>query len=400
MRTPTLASLVLLASIVISFLAGSSAPTPLYAVYQSEWHFSPIMTTVIFGVYAIAVLAGLLVLGRISDHIGRRPVLLAALGAQVIAMVLFASADSTNGLIAGRVVQGIATGGALGALGAAMLDVDRRRGTLANSAVPGVGTGLGAILSALAVQFLPAPTHLIYLLLIAVFAVQAVGVVLMPETVPRAPGLRAALKPELQVPAHLRRAVLTAAPVLFAAWALAGFYGSLAPALARELSGSTSVVLGGLGLFVLAGVAVITTVVLDKLAPRTVMLTGVLTLIVGVLASLTAVENGSATGLFLGTAVAGVGFGAGFQGGIRTVVPLARAHERSGVLSVIYVVSYLGMGVPAVLAGVLVVHGGGLIDTARDYSVFVLVLAVLALFGLLTDRGGDAAIGPAAPVDA
>jgi len=389
-RRPTTASLVLLASIVISFLAGSSAPTPLYAVYQSEWHFSPITTTMIFGIYAIAVLSALLVLGRVSDHIGRRPVLLAALAAQALAMLIFTTATGTDALMLGRVVQGLATGGALGALGAAMLDVDRVRGTLTNSAAPGAGTGLGALLSGLAVQFLPSPTHLIYLVLIGVFAVQAVGVLLMPETVTRKPGARASLVPEIGVPRGLRGPVLTAVPVLFAVWALAGFYGSLAPALARQLSGSTSVVVGGLGLFVLAGVASLATLALDRVQPRTVMLTGVLVLAAGVLGTLAAVEASSTVGFFLGTLVAGVGFGAGFQGGIRTVVPLAAPHERSGVLSVLYVVSYLGMGVPAVLAGVLVVHGGGVVDTARDYSIFVVALAAAALIGLVRGRRSPA----------
>src|ERR1700754_565625 len=83
----------LLASIVVFFLAGSSAPTPLYAVYQAEWGFSPITTTIVFGVYALAVLAALLTVGSLSDHIGRRPVLLAALALQAAVMVVFATAE-------------------------------------------------------------------------------------------------------------------------------------------------------------------------------------------------------------------------------------------------------------------------------------------------------------------
>jgi MFS family permease len=86
---------------------------------------------------------------------------------------------------------------------------------------------------------------------------------------------------------------------------------------------------------------------------------------------------------FVGTAISGIGFGSGFQGGIRTVVPRAAAHERSGVLSLLYTVSYLGMGLPAVVAGVLVVHGSGLIDTAYEYGAALIVLALLALAGLL-----------------
>src|ERR1700754_1516258 len=67
--------------------ATPSAPTPLYAIYQGEWGFSPITTTIVFGIYAIAVLSSLLVFGKLSDHVGRRPVLLTALVVQVGAMV-------------------------------------------------------------------------------------------------------------------------------------------------------------------------------------------------------------------------------------------------------------------------------------------------------------------------
>ena len=386
-RRPGIAGLILLASIVVSFLAASSAPTPLYATYAAEWHFSPITTTIVFGIYAVAVLLSLLVAGRLSDHIGRRPVLLAALALQIAAALVLTTAGGVGTLLLGRVLQGIATGGAIGALGAAMLDVDRGRGTLANAAAPGIGTGVGALLSGCLVQYAPAPTHLVYVVLIAVFVLQGVAVIRMPETVSRKPGARAALRPELAVPPSLRGPVLAAAPILFAVWALAGFYGSLGPALARHLSGSSSTVVAGLGLFLLAVTASLSALVLDRTPPRRVMVLGTVVLAASAVATLLAISSGSTLGFFGSTLIAGLGFGAGFQGGIRTVVLRAAPHERSGVLSVLYVICYLGMAVPAVVAGVLVVHGGGLIDTARGYTVFILVLSAAALAGLLaTDK--------------
>ena len=88
----------------------------------------------------------------------------------------------------------------------------------------------------------------------------------------------------------------------------------------------------------------------------------------GVAITLVALGTGSAWLFFAGTAVSGVGFGSGFQGGVRTVVPVAAPHERAGVLSLLFTVSYLGMGVPAVAAGFLAVHGAGLTGAARDYG--------------------------------
>ncbi|MGY4929360.1 MFS transporter [Streptomyces sp. 900105755] len=386
---PPGAAFCLLASIIVSFLAASSAPTPLYAVYQAEWGFSPVTTTVVFGVYAIAVLISLLTLGRLSDHLGRRPVLLVALAVQAAAMVVFTTAHGVPELMIGRVVQGLSTGAALGAVGAGMLDIDRPRGTVANSFAPGLGTATGSLISAFLVQYLPAPTHLVYLALVGVFAIQAVGVALMGETLTPTPGALATLVPDIKLPKKVRRAVLNSAPVLIAVWALAGFYASLGPALVRTLTHSTSAVYGGLALFVLAGVAAAATLVLRSASARAVMLTGIGTLVGGVALTLVAVEADFPALFFIGTAIAGIGFGSGFQGGIRTVMPLTEAHERSGVLSLLYVVSYLGMGVPSVIAGYLVVHAGGLLTTAREYGAAVIVLALLALAGLLTERRGS-----------
>ncbi len=298
-------------------------------------------------------------------------------------MVVFATAAGVDELLVARVVQGLSTGAALGAVGAGLLDLDRRRGTLANAVAPGVGTATGALLSGLLVQFLPAPTHLVFVAAVAVFAVQAVGVLMMRETAGRQAGALRSLVPVVALPRSVRGAVVTAAPVLFAVWALAGFYGALGPAIVRGIDGSTSPVLGGLGLFVLAGTAAVAVFVGRNAAPRAVMLVGVTALVLGVATTLTAVDAGSLVGFYLGTAVAGVGFGSGFQGGIRIVVPLAATHERAGVLSLLYVVSYLGMGVPAVVAGYLVVHGGGLVPTVHAYGYGVMVLALLALAGLV-----------------
>ncbi|CAL9674013.1 MFS transporter [Streptomyces sp. NPDC091294] len=386
--------LFLLGSIVVSLLAASSAPTPLYATYADAWHFSPITTTVVFGVYAIAVLVSLLVFGRVSDHVGRRPVLLAALALQALALAVLATAQGVDTLLLGRVLQGVSTGSAVGALGAAMLDVDRHRGAVTNAAAPGIGTGSGALVSGVLVQYAPAPTHLVYLLLIGVFAVQGAAVLRMPETVRRTPGVRAALVPRMAVPSGLWGTVLAAAPILFATWALAGFYGSLGPALARQLSGSDSAVVAGLGLFLLTVTATVSAAVLGRTPPPRVMVLGIAVLMVATVAALAAVAAESAPLFFGSTVVAGVGFGAGFQGGLRTVVSRAAPRERAGLMSVLYVVSYLGMGVPSVVAGVLVVHGGGLVPTARLYMWAVLALSGAALIGLLLTNRSPRSAGP------
>src|ERR1700716_1958242 len=132
-RLPPRVALYLQASIVVAFLAASSAPPPLYAVYQSKWGFTPITITIVFGIYALAVLAALLTVGSLSDYVGRRPVLLFAIVIQAPGLGLLSEANELREVVVGRILQGVVSGAAVGAVGAGMLDLDRARGTLANA---------------------------------------------------------------------------------------------------------------------------------------------------------------------------------------------------------------------------------------------------------------------------
>ncbi|WP_406408170.1 MFS transporter [Streptomyces sp. NBC_01643] len=287
------ASMGVLASILISLLGSSSAPTPLYAIYQQHWGFSPITVTVVFGVYAVAVLSSLLIFGRISDQVGRRPVLVAALIVQALAMVVFITAGGVGALLTARVLQGLSAGAAVGALGAGMLDIDVRKGGFLNSFTPMLGTASGVFAAGLIVQYLPAPTRLVYMVLLGVFVLQALAVLPLNETVSRKPGALARMVPEFKLPRSARASVAIAAPVMFAVWALNGLYGALGPALTRTLVHSTSVVWGGLPVFVFTGSAGLAVVMLRNAGTRTMMLISIATLIVGVVITVLSIASGS-----------------------------------------------------------------------------------------------------------
>lgn len=381
-RLPAPVSFALLASMAVTFLAASSAPTPLYSVYQQQWGFSPITTTVIFSVYALSVLGALLTVGSLSDYVGRRPVLLIAIAAQVVALVLFATATGVAELFVARFVQGFSTGAAIGAMGAGMLDFDKLRGATANAVAPMLGTATGSLVSGALVQYLPAPTHLVYYVLLGIFAVQALGVLFLAETVQRRPGATASLRPQFALPPAARRPLLAATPALIACWAMAGFYGSLGPALVHRITGSGNFALGGLALFVLAGSGAAAVLALGPTPPQRSMVIGTASLLVGVGLTILAGDV-SSLGFFLAAVVAGAGFGAAFQGAVRTIVPLAPMQERAGVISVIFVVSYLAFGIPAILAGVLVVETGDIMTTSQIYGGVVMVLTAAALLMLL-----------------
>ena len=383
----------LLASITVSFLASSSAPTPLYALYQAQWGFSSITVTVIFCVYAMSVLAALLSAGRLSDHLGRRPVLIAATAVQAATMVIFATASGVGDLVLARIIQGLATGAALGAVGAGMIDLNKERGATANAVTPAFGTATGSVLSGILVQYLPAPTHLVYAVLCVIFVLQGTGVALMADTIAPAPGALASLKPQLNLPATARGPLLLALPVLVASWALAGFYASLGPMLVRGILGAGSALLGGLALFVLAASGGLAVLVLQHREPRAMMTFGASMLAAGVGVAVWSLPHHAIAVFFAGTSIAGIGFGTGFQGAVRSIVPFAAPHERAGVLSIVFVVSYLSMGVPAIAAGALVARHGNILGTAKEFGLAVMMLALAAVLAAwLRTATGRAAI--------
>ncbi|MDY7552203.1 MFS transporter [Pseudomonas veronii] len=375
-------SLVFLAITLLTFLAASSATTPLYHLYQEGLHFSSGMLTLVFGVYALSLLAALLTVGSLSDHLGRKPVIFAALGLNMLAMLLFINESGVAWLIAARTLQGFATGMATAVLGAALLDTDRQQGPLVNSVAPLLGMACGAMGSSLLVEFAPLPTQLIYWTLLALMLGQAMYVWRLPETVSRIPGALASLRPTLHVPPQARRALWLSLPVDVAVWAMGGFYLSLAPSLVRAATGSTSNLIGGglVAVLTLSGALMIFS--LRNRPAQKVLRLGASLLAVGVALILAAVHSASLPLFFVATLIAGSGFGAGFLGALRSVVPLALPHERAGLMSAFYVLSYLAFCLPSLLAGNLI-RSFGLIATTDGYGVVLIMLTLGALAGLL-----------------
>lgn len=375
----------LLAGILVTFLAASSAPTPLYGVYREAWGFSPIMLTVVFGIYAFSLLLALLTTGSLSDYIGRRKVLLGALALELVSMLLFIVADSVSWLIAARILQGLATGAATSSLGAAMLDVSRVRGSLVNSVAPIVGMAVGALGASILVQFAPWPMHLVFVLLLVLFMAQAVATRYLPETVSPQPGAWASLRPKVRVPKQARGALLRVAPVDIAVWALGGFYLSLGPTLARLVTGHQAPMTGGLLVFALTISGAASILMFRNSPGRFTMTLGAIALIIGISITLMGVHGGGVYPFFFGTLVSGVGFGSAFLGALRTVLPMAEPHERAGLMAAFYVLSYLAMSVPAMAAGAAV-GAIGLIATTDIYGGAIIVLSAIALLGAYGTR--------------
>ncbi|KWC21020.1 MFS transporter [Burkholderia ubonensis] len=374
---------------LVGYLAASSVPTPLYRLYQAQWHFSPMLLTLIFGVYALSLLSALIVAGALSDYIGRRPVISAALVLEMGAMGLFLAAAGPGWLIAARVLQGVATGLATASVGAALIDLDRERGAFTNGLAPMGGMSLGVLGSTALAQLAPAPLHLAFVLLLALFAFQLLQTWRTPETACGRPGVLKSLRPSISVPPAARAELLAITPINIAVWALGGFYLSLMPSLIGKVTGAASVWFGGLSVaaLTLSGGAAVLVARLRK--PLPVLIVGALALLIGIPAILAGADLGVTAILLVGSVIAGIGFGAGFLGAVRSVMPLAQPHERAGLMAAFYVESYLANCLPAILAGYMTPRLG-LLKVANFYggALMLLVLAglVLAIVRHRSDR--------------
>ncbi len=379
---PTAGAFWLVAATTAALLAASSAPSPLYPVLQAEYRFSASTLTAIFAVYVLALLLSLLTVGRLSDFIGRRPVLAAALVVQAAAMAVFFAADGVEALVLARTVQGIATGAAVGVLGAYLLDLQpvdgSRLGSLVNSAAPMAGLGLGALGTGMLVEYAPYPTRLVFAILTVMFVVLASAVAALPETVQRAPGAFAALRPQVAVPAQARRAFAGAVPTMMATWALGGLVLSVGGSLLSSVFGQSNHAVVGAVIGLFAGSAAGAAVLSRDLPPARTTRIGTAALVVGTALFLAALASTSLAVFILAAIAAGGGFGAAFLGALRSVTQLAQPHERAALLSAVYVVSYLAFSIPALVAGLLITQVG-LRDTAFGYGSFVALLALSTL---------------------
>jgi MFS family permease len=387
-RLPRTAAFWSVAVLLVLMLAASGVPSPLYRVYQEQFGFSSGVLTTVFGVYAFALLASLLVVGGLSDHVGRRPVLVAAFVLEAAAMALFLFADGVGWLLAARVVQGLATGALTSTLGAALLDLqdrDRPLGAFINSASPGLGLSIGAAGAGLLVQLVPSPTDWVFGVLTVVFLLAAVGTALLPESSPRLPGALASLSPRVHVPPAHRRAFVVALPLLFACWSVGGLYASLGPSLVADVFAVDNHLVGGLLILALNGTGIAGSLALRTARPERAMLVGALTFTVGVAGTLGALFTTSTVLLFTAAVVSGFGFGASFLGAVATITAGVAAGYRAGLLASIFVVGYLGFSIPSIVAGIAVEHVG-LTRTTEVYGAAVVVLALLAVAGLLRAR--------------
>ncbi|MGW5475083.1 MFS transporter [Streptomyces sp. NPDC004008] len=371
------------AAVFAALYLAAGAPTPLLVVFEQQWHLPAWVLTVAFASYALGLLAALLVTGSLSDHIGRRPVLVTSLLVELGAMLMFVFAPDIGWVIAARTIQGIATGAATSAFSASVVEHAPERhkklGTIITSIAPAGGLGLGALLTGTTIQFTGHATVIVFTALAAVMVIGTAVAAFSAETVTKLPGAARTLVPHVSVPRAARREFVASVPVHMAAWMLAGLFMGLVPTILRDLLGLHSGLLNGATAFVEPAAAAVAGLFLGRLTARRTIFVGT----AGVLLGTAVIEAGVAAGmlslLWVGGILGGIGFGASFSGAVRGVAPLVRPHERAGLFASVYLVAYLSFGVPAIIAGLLIAPLG-LQTTVLGYGVVILATAALGLF--------------------
>jgi len=363
-------------------LFASLTPSPLYHTYVELWHFSPLTLTLVYAVYAFGVLASLLVAGRVSDEVGRRPVLLVALGMLLAATVLFMFADSASWLFAARALQGVATGAALSTASAALLDLHPRHDAagvgLTNAVSAASGIGLGMLVSSSLVQLGRFPRVVPYLALFVLIAIALAGVYWMPE--PGAAQGHFRLTAERPtVPAGVRRPFLMASLAVISSWSIGALFFSLGPELSARLFATSNAIVAGIGVVALAGSAGAATLAFARSTPWIAASGGSLALAIGMILIVLAAATGSVACYVAGSLVGGAGFGLAYLGGLRALVAAIPNEQRATVMSAFYVVAYASLSIPAIIAGVLVGHLG-LPSTFELFGTIVSAIAVIVAF--------------------
>jgi MFS family permease len=368
----------LAASVIGLGLFASLTPSPLYRTYSVLWHFSPLTLTLIYATYAFGVLASLLLAGGVSDDVGRRPVLLGALAGLMGSTLLFLLADSAAWLFVARGLQGIATGAALSAASATLLDLHPRRDPagvgLTNATSAAAGLGLGMLASSSLVQIGWEPRVLPYLVLLVLIAIALAGAYLMPEPVrERSPFRLKAERPH--VPRVVRGPFVLAALAVLSSWSIGALFFSLGPQLAAHLFDTTNAIVSGIGIVSLAAAAVIAQLTTARTAPWIAASVGSIALAAGVLMIVIASATNSSVTYLAGSILGGAGFGAAFLGGLRALVAAIPPEHRAAVMSAFYVAAYASVSVPAILAGVVVSY----ISLQSTFEVFGSVVAAIGL---------------------
>lgn len=372
---------------LIAVFAAAGSTIPLFNIYRAEEGFTNagISTTVV--VYSAATLSTLLVLGRLSNHVGRRRTAIASLGLLVVGCLLLLSVHDIGILIAGRLLMGLGAGLASSSLTAYIVDAAPPRPTwlasVASSQTVMLGLAVGAIASGALVQFGPWPRDLIYLVVISLLLLSAALVAISPETVTPSPGGWRSLRPSVRVPVRVRHLLPVAVAVFLGTWATGAFYQAFVPALVEDQLHTNSSLVLGLVFAAYMGPSALGAPLGGRLSPAAAQRIGMIAFLVGWIGIITAIATGTLPLFIVATIVAGAAQGIAISAATRGLLHGSSLADRAPIFAVLYLLSYSGATFPSLLSGQLS-RTFSIPQIALGYGVLALIAT---LFTAIAARG-------------
>ena len=373
------ASLYVSAGVVAHTLWTSAAPAMTYRLYAQEWHLSHTVTAEIFAIYPIVVVAVLIGFGDISDHIGRRATMLMGLAASLAGTVLFAIAPGVNSLFLARALMGLGVGLTAGPSTAAVVEFAALITTVAQAG----GFAAALLLSGVLVQYAPWPTRLSFWVLAVLLTLLFAGVWFLPHHT--GANRQSRWRPRLpMIPRNVRPAFMLASLAMMTAYTHGVLVLSLGGQVARDLVGTHNALVGAAVLSLFPIMFGATSIFGRSRPPRTAMIGGAIASATGMALLALAVARQDLIVFLLATSTAGAGYSLLFMSGLQVINAAAPPDRRGGVLSAMYLFSYLSMGATAVVLGAVATAS----SLAFAVDLGAGVITVLSLATLLLAAAG------------
>jgi predicted MFS family arabinose efflux permease len=364
-------------------MAFSTVPAPLYPLYG----YPTFTVTVVFAAYAVGVVVSLLLAGHVSDQIGRRRILIPALGLELVAAVLFLSGTSLPVLLAARLITGLGVGMITATATAHLLELNGgspARFEIVSTAANIGGLGLGTLVAGVIASFVDSPLRTPYLIFAFLLVAAIAAVSSAPETVRPDPGYR--YRPQ-RVTTGRGPAYLAAATGAFAAFSVFGFFTSVAPGFVAGTLHHESRAVAGLIVFAAFGGSAAAQTLTTGLSARRRTTLGLTAQAAGTVTLVTGMHQASLTVFLLGGLLAAAGAGVLFKASIGTVAALATSAERGAALAGIFLIAYVALAVSALAIGIAAVTTPVITVMTWFAAALLIMLATVAVLARQSSNG-------------
>lgn len=363
-------------------MLGATLPTPLYPIYEGQFHFAATTVTVIYASYVIGVLAGLLLIARASDTIGRRPVLLLGVASAVVSSLVFVLATGVPDLLIGRVLSGLSVGLVSSTATAALTELEptanRYRASRIAATVILIGLASGPLLAGVLAEYAPSPTALVYWVDVGLLVAVSLGFLFIPESAPLR-GQRARwTPPRWSVPRDVRTVFVIAAAAGFAGFAVVGLFTALTGTILITVLSVSNLAVVGAVVFALFATAAVAQLLWTPARSGQPMVYGLAVLFLGIALDLGSLYARSTPLFGLGILATGVGYGLLFLGSLELINERVPPEQRGELLGEYFIVVYLGLSAPVIGVGVLS-DSYGLVTASAIFAGFIVALLLVAV---------------------